>query len=251
MHRLPVVVVVDKVAADLQTLKALGYVAQDGDSELYRATLRLFALGGQALENTDLVREADEDMRALGGVSTDEELSDDVFTIARARFQWLFVNLLTAFLASAVIDLFKGSLEKMVALAVLMPIVASQGGNAGTQTMTVAVRALATHAIGLGQAPRIVWREALVGLLNGFAFAIMLGGVAAFWFSNPELGLVAGLAMLVNMVAAGLAGVLIPLALEKVGADPALSSGTFVTTVTDIVGFFAFLGVATFWFGLG
>lgn len=195
--------------------------------------------------------EAEEDMRALGGVSTDEELSDDVFTIARARFQWLFVNLLTAFLASAVIDLFKGSLEKMVALAVLMPIVASQGGNAGTQTMTVAVRALATHAIGLGQAPRIVWREALVGLLNGFAFAIMLGGVAAFWFSNPELGLVAGLAMLVNMVAAGLAGVLIPLALEKVGADPALSSGTFVTTVTDIVGFFAFLGVATLWFGLG
>lgn len=194
--------------------------------------------------------EAEEDILALGGVKAEEELSDDVFTIARARFSWLFVNLLTAFLASAVISLFKGSLEKMVALAVLMPIVASQGGNAGTQTMTVAVRALATHAIAPGQAPRIVWREAFVGLLNGLAFAGMLGLVAAYWFSNWELGFVAGLAMLLNMVAAGLAGVLIPLVLEKMGADPALSSGTFVTTVTDIVGFFAFLGVATLWFGL-
>ncbi len=195
--------------------------------------------------------EAEEDIRALGGVGSDEALSDNVFAIARGRFSWLFVNLLTAFLASAVIDLFKGSLEKMVALAVLMPIVASQGGNAGTQSMTVAVRALATHAIGAGQAPRIVRREALVGLLNGFAFALMLGGVAAIWFSNFDLGVVAGLAMLVNMIAAGLAGVLIPLALERYGADPALSSGPFVTTVTDIVGFFAFLGVATLWFGLG
>lgn len=195
--------------------------------------------------------EADAEIRALGGVGADEELSDNVFAIARARFGWLFVNLLTAILASAVIGLFKGSLEKMVALAVLMPIVASQGGNAGTQTMTIAVRALATRAMGAGTAQRVVTREILVGLMNGLAFAVLMGSVAAFWFGNLQLGLVMGVALIVNLVAAGFAGVLIPLLLDRAGTDPAVASGPFVTTVTDIVGFFAFLGVATLWFGLG
>jgi magnesium transporter len=195
--------------------------------------------------------EADAEIRALGGVNPDEELSDTVFETARARFSWLFINLLTAILASLVIDLFKGSLEKMVALAVLMPIVASQGGNAGTQTMTIAVRALATRAITGSNAKRFVTREILVGLFNGIAFALLMGTVAALWFKSMQLGFVIGIAIIVNLLAAGLAGVAIPLILDRYGVDPAVSSGTFVTTVTDIVGFFAFLGVATLWFGLG
>ncbi len=195
--------------------------------------------------------EADAEIRAMGGVTSDEELSDSVMATARARFTWLFVNLLTAILASVVIDLFKGSLEKMVALAVLMPIVASQGGNAGTQTMTVAVRALATRALSGHNIGRIINREILVGLFNGLSFAVIMGAVAAIWFANAELGLVIGVAIIVTLVAAGLAGVLIPLILHRAGVDPAVASGPFVTTVTDIVGFFAFLGVATLWFGLG
>jgi magnesium transporter len=194
--------------------------------------------------------EADADIKALGGVKPDEELTDNVFAIARGRFSWLFVNLITAIMASAVIGIFENSLQKMVALAVLMPIVASQGGNAGTQTMTVAVRALATKELGALNAVRVFWREIVVGLMNGVGFAIIIGAVAAFWFKQPQLGLVIGIAMLANLIAAALAGVAIPLALEKYGADPAVASGTFVTTVTDIVGFFAFLGVATLWFGL-
>lgn len=194
--------------------------------------------------------EADADIKALGGVRSDEEISDSVITIARGRFTWLFVNLLTAIAASVVIGLFQGSLQKMVALAVLMPVVASQGGNAATQTMTIAVRALATRELGRANAMRVVTRECLVGLFNGFAFAVIMGFVAGLWFEQAELGFVIGIAMLANLVAAGLAGVLVPLTLERSGIDPAVASGTFVTTVTDIVGFFAFLGVATLWFGL-
>jgi magnesium transporter len=194
--------------------------------------------------------EADAEIRALGGVKSDEELGDSVVETAKARFSWLFINLLTAILASAVIGLFEDALQKMVALAVLMPIVASQGGNAGTQTMTIAVRALATRDLGGGNARRVILREGLVGLMNGLAFALLMGAVAAVWFSNLQLGVVMGIAIIVNLVAAGLAGVLIPLMLDRAGVDPAVSSGTFVTTITDIVGFFAFLGVASLWFGL-
>jgi magnesium transporter len=195
--------------------------------------------------------EADAEIRALGGVRADEELADSTIQTARQRFSWLFVNLITAILASAVIGLFEGALQKMVALAVLMPIVASQGGNAGTQTMTVAVRALATRALGGSGARKFVAREIRVGLLNGLAFALVMGCVAATWFKSVDLGLVMGIAIIVNLIAAALAGVLIPLALDKADIDPAVASGPFVTTVTDIVGFFAFLGVATLWFGLG
>ena len=194
--------------------------------------------------------EADEDLKALGGVTSDEELSDSVWTIAKGRFNWLLVNLATAFLASSVLGLFEGQLEQMVALAVLAPIVASQGGNAATQTMTVAVRALATRELGSNNAFRVVVREALVGVVNGLAFAIITGVAAVAWFKIPGLGVVIGLAMLCNLVAGALGGILIPMVLERVRADPAVASGTFVTTVTDVVGFFSFLGIATLWFGL-
>ncbi|WFU36478.1 magnesium transporter [Bradyrhizobium brasilense] len=194
--------------------------------------------------------EADEDLKALGGVTSDEELSDTVWTIARGRFNWLLVNLATAFLASSVLGLFEGQLEKMVALAVLAPIVASQGGNAATQTMTVAVRALATRELGPYNAMRVVLRETMVGLVNGIAFAVITGVAAVAWFKIPGLGIVIGLAIICNLVAGALGGILIPMVLERVRADPAVASGTFVTTVTDVVGFFSFLGIATLWFGL-
>jgi magnesium transporter len=194
--------------------------------------------------------EADEEIKALGGVTSDEELSDDFWTIAKGRFNWLLINLATAFLASSVLGLFEGQLEKMVALAVLAPIVASQGGNAATQTMTVAVRALATRELVTANALRVVIRELLVGLVNGIGFAIITGVVAFAWFKIPGLGIVIGLAMVCNLVAGALGGILIPMVLEKVRADPAVASGTFVTTVTDVVGFFSFLGIATLWFGL-
>jgi len=194
--------------------------------------------------------EADEEIKALGGVTSDEELSDDFWTIAKGRFNWLLINLATAFLASSVLGLFEGQLEKMVALAVLAPIVASQGGNAATQTMTVAVRALATRELGSNNAFRITMRELLVGLVNGIGFAVITGIVAVIWFKIPGLGFVIGLAMVCNLIAGALGGILIPIVLEKMRADPAVASGTFVTTVTDVVGFFSFLGIATLWFGL-
>jgi magnesium transporter len=191
-----------------------------------------------------------DDIKALGGVAAGEEMSDSVTRIARGRFTWLFVNLLTAILASFVIGFFAQSLEKMVALAILMPIVASMGGNAGTQTMTVAVRALATRELGRANAWRIVGRETAVGLVNGIAFAVIMGLVAQFWFNIPGLAVVIGLAFVFVLVAAALGGIVIPLVLERFGVDPAVSSGPFVTTITDVVGFFTFLGIATLWFGL-
>jgi magnesium transporter len=197
-----------------------------------------------------LEEEADADIKALGGVQPDEELSDTVWDILKSRATWLFVNLCTALLASAVIRMFEGSIEKMVALAVLMPIVASMGGNAGTQTMTVAVRALATRDLGRSNAWRVVRREMLVGFLNGLAFATLLAGVAVFWFGIAQLGPVIGLAIVITLVSAALGGIVIPLLLDRWGVDPAVSSGPLVTTVTDVVGFFAFLGIATLWFGL-
>ena len=193
--------------------------------------------------------EAAEDIKRLGGVG-DEELSDSVIETTRSRFLWLLINLATAILASFVIGLFDATISQMVALAVLMPIVASMGGNAGTQTMTVAVRALATRDIDIYNASRIIRRELTVGFINGVVFAAVIGIVAALWFWNLSLGGVIGLAMIVNMVCAALAGILIPLLLDRFGADPAIASSVFVTTVTDIVGFFAFLGLAAWWFGI-
>lgn len=193
--------------------------------------------------------EADEDIKRLAGVG-DEEITDSFVYSVRSRFVWLLVNLATAVLASVVIALFDATIAEMVALAVLMPIVASMGGNAGTQTMTVVVRALATRDIETINPIRFITREGLVGLINGLLFAAIIGVVAVVWFDNTQLGLVIALAMVVNMLAAGLAGILIPLALDRAGADPAIASTVFVTTVTDVVGFFAFLSLAAWWFGL-
>ena len=194
--------------------------------------------------------EADEEIKALGGVRGEEELSDSILETTKSRFGWLFVNLLTAFLASSVLGLFEASLAKMVALAVLAPIVAGQGGVAATQTMTVAVRALATRELGAANAIRVTFRETFVGLLNGLAFGVITGAIASLWFRDWNIGIVISLAMTINLVAGALGGILIPLTLERFRSDPAVSSGVFVTTVTDVVGFFAFLGIATLWFGL-
>ena len=194
--------------------------------------------------------EAEEDIKALGGVSGEEELSDSVWTTAKSRFPWLLADLMTALISAWVISNFEGAIAKMVALAVLMPIVASMGGNAGTQTMTVTVRALATRELSSANALRIIRRELLVGVFNGLVFATIMGAVAAFWFNVTDLGLVIALAMVTVLAAAALGGILIPLALTKLGVDPAVSSGPFVTTITDVVGFLSFLGIATLWFGL-
>ncbi len=193
--------------------------------------------------------EAEEDIKRLGGVG-DEEITDSVLETVQSRFTWLAINLITAILASFVIGQFDATIQQMVALAVLMPIVASMGGNAATQTMTVAVRALATQELDSFNVMRVVSREVLVAVLNGFAFAIILGLIASIWFDNAELGLVIGIALVVNLFCAGLSGILIPIGLEKAGADPAIASSVFITTVTDVVGFFAFLGLAQWWFSL-
>jgi magnesium transporter len=187
--------------------------------------------------------EAEEDIMRLGGVG-DEEISDKVWEIARRRFPWLAVNLVTAIMASLVIGMFEATIAQIVALAILMPIVASMGGNAGTQTLTVAVRALATRDLTPTNATRVIGREVAVGLINGLGFAAIMGVVAWVWFDQPMIGAVIAVAMVVNLAAAALAGILVPIVLDKVGADPALASGTFVTTVTDVVGFFVFLGLA-------
>ncbi|WP_281825755.1 magnesium transporter [Jannaschia rubra] len=194
-----------------------------------------------------LDEEAEEDILRLAGVDSEGSLSDRVLGTVRRRFPWLAVNLLTAILASVVISQFEGVITEIVALAVLMPIVASMGGNAGTQSLTVAVRALATRDLTGANVWRVIRREVLAGGINGVAFAVIMAAVGLLWFGSPMLGLVIAVAMVINLVVAGLAGVGIPVILQKIGVDPALASGAFVTTVTDVVGFFAFLGLAALW----
>jgi magnesium transporter len=187
--------------------------------------------------------ELEEDIMHMGGVREDDLYSAAVDT-TRSRFSWLVVNLATAVLASIVIGLFEATIEQIVALAVLMPIVASMGGNAGTQTMTVAVRALAMKELTRTNTLRVIGKELLVGGFNGILFAALTGGVAWIWFGSPALGVVIALAMIINMVVAGLAGTTIPLVLERAGIDPAVASGVVLTAITDVVGFFGFLGLA-------
>ncbi len=195
----------------------------------------------------DVVRvidaEAEEDLLKMAGVS-ETDIYRASFDTTKARFPWLVVNLATAVLASLVIGLFEATIEQLVALAVLMPIVASMGGNSGTQTLTVAVRAIATKDLTAANTLRFVGKELLVGSANGVMFALLAGAVAWLWFDSTALGLVMAAAMVVTLVVAGLSGTLIPLALERVGVDPAIASSVFLTTVTDVVGFFAFLGLA-------
>ncbi len=187
--------------------------------------------------------EHEEDILRLAGVG-ESSLSDRVIETTKQRLPWLAVNLVTAIAASVVIAQFEGAIAQLVALAVLMPIVASMGGNAGTQSLTVAVRAIATKDLTGSNVWRVIRRECLVGLVNGVIFAVVMGVVGVIWFGSPALGYVIAVAMVVNMVVAGLAGTGIPILLERVGVDPALASGAFVTTVTDVVGFFVFLGLA-------
>jgi len=194
-----------------------------------------------------IAQEADEDIKRLAGVG-DEELSDSLFSVSKLRIPWLMVNLLTAFLAASVVGLFDATIEKIVALAVLMPIVAGMGGNAGSQTMTVTVRALATRDLDIYNAGRVIRRELGIGALNGLTFAALVGLAAGFWFGASIGGVIAA-AMVINMVAAAAAGILVPLLLDRFGADPAVSSAVFVTTITDVVGFMSLLGIATLWFG--
>jgi magnesium transporter len=194
--------------------------------------------------------EAEEDLLRMGGVG-DEELSDTVIAISRSRVPWLLVNLCTAFVSASVIAIFDGTIEQMVALAILMPIVASLGGNAGTQTMTVTVRALATRDLDIYNAARVIRREVSVGLINGAFIALILGLIAGTWFANVDLGLVIASAMIINMLTAALVGILVPLLLDRLGADPAISSSVFTTMATDCIGFLSFLGLATWWLRLG
>ena len=188
-------------------------------------------------------REAEEDFLKIGGVFN-SDIFRPMLSTARARFWWLAINLGTAFLDTAVISMFEHTIEKVVALAALMPVVASMGGNAGTQTLTVVVRALATKELTAANAWRMVGKELMVGLFNGVIFAAIMVGIVVVWYHDLRLGLIMGAAMIFNLVAAGLSGALIPMALDRVGFDPAHSGAVFLTTVTDVVGFFAFLGLA-------
>jgi len=188
--------------------------------------------------------EAEEDLLSMGGV-TDSDIYSSTFATARSRSTWLLVNLVTAFIAVSVISLFEASIEKVVALAVLMPIVASMGGNAGTQTLTVAVRALATKELSAANAWRVIGKETLVGILNGVFFAILLGAVVWWWFSSPLLGAVIATALVINLLVAGFFGAFVPITLTRLNIDPAPAAGIFLTMMTDVIGFFAFLGLAT------
>lgn len=190
-----------------------------------------------------LDEEHEEDILRLAGVG-ESSLNDSIIETTKQRLPWLAVNLFTAILASLVISIFEDTIATFVALAVLMPIVASMGGNAGTQSLTVAVRAIATKDLTGSNVGRVITREISVGLINGLIFAVVMGIIGVVWFGSPALGYVIALAMVINLVVAGLAGTAIPVLLERFGVDPALASGAFVTTVTDVVGFFAFLTLA-------
>ena len=188
--------------------------------------------------------EAEEDLLRLSGVQSGHIYSAVLQTI-KSRFTWLLINLFTAIAASFVIAIFESSLRQVVALAILMPIVASMGGNAGTQTLTVAVRALALREITRANALRVIGKEFVVGAINGLIFAVIIGTIASYWFEMPLLGFVIAAAMILNLVIACLSGILIPLILDKTGVDPAIASTVLLTTITDIFGFFTFLALGT------
>ena len=188
--------------------------------------------------------EREEDILKLGGVGQ-TDIYNAVIDTTKSRFSWLLVNLLTAVVASIVIGFFEASIEKVVALAILMPIVASMGGNAGTQTLTVAVRALAVKELTTSNAIKIITKETFIGGINGIIFAIIISLVSIYWFEDLMLGIIIGLAMVINLILAGFAGTIIPLTLDKLKIDPALASGVILTTITDVFGFLSFLGLAT------
>ena len=196
---------------------------------------------------TVVQEEAEEDVLRLAGVG-DEEITDSVLIKTKRRFNWLLLNLFTALLATWVISLFGASIEQMVALAFLMPIVASMGGNAGMQTLAVTIRAIATKELSSGNFNKIVGKEFLIGILNGIIFAIITAIIVQFWFQEIKLSLLIGISMVLNMIVAGLFGILVPVSLKKVNIDPALASSVFVTTITDVIGFLSFLGIGSYLF---
>ena len=193
---------------------------------------------------TVVQEEAEEDVLRLAGVG-DEEITDSVFVKTKRRFNWLLVNLATALLASWVISIFGAEIEKVVALAFLMPIVASMGGNAGRQTLAVTIRAIATKELSSSNINKIITKEFFIGVLNGIIFAIITGAVVLLWFKQIDLSIIIAASMVLNMIVAGLFGILIPVTLKKMNIDPALASSVFVTTVTDVIGFLSFLGIGS------
>ncbi len=194
----------------------------------------------------DIINEhATDQMYNLAGVNDDAEEDESIFKAGKTRAVWLGVNLFTAIMASIVIGFFEETLQSIVALAILMPIVASMGGNAGTQSLTVVVRQLALGDIAKHDAYRTIKKEVILSLVNGFIFAIIMGTIASLWFDKGMLGIVIGLSMIINLLSAGFFGSMVPLLLKKMEVDPAIGSTVILTTVTDIVGFFSFLGLAT------
>ena len=196
---------------------------------------------------TVVQEEAEEDVLRLAGVG-DEEITDSVMLKTKRRFNWLLLNLFTALLATWVISNFGASIEQMVALAFLMPIVASMGGNAGMQTLAVTIRAIATKELSKNNFSRVVGKEFLIGILNGIIFAIITGVIVQLWFKDFNLSLLIGVSMTLNMIVAGLFGILVPVSLKKLNIDPALASSVFVTTITDVIGFLSFLGLGSAYF---
>ena len=196
---------------------------------------------------TVVQEEAEEDILRLAGVG-DEEITDSVLVKTKRRFNWLLLNLFTALLATWVISNFGASIVQMVALAFLMPIVASMGGNAGMQTLAVTIRAIATQELSSSNFNRVVGKEFIIGVLNGIIFAIITGAIVQLWFKEINLSLLIGVSMILNMIVAGLFGILVPVSLKKINIDPALASSVFVTTITDVIGFLSFLGLGSYYF---
>ena len=196
---------------------------------------------------TVLKEEAEEDVLRLAGVG-DEEITDSIVQKTKRRFNWLLLNLFTAFLATWVISLFGASIEQMVALAFLMPIVASMGGNAGMQTLAVTIRALATKELSSGNFGKIVTKEFVIGVLNGIIFALITGVIVQLWFKEINLSILIAVSMVLNMIVAGIFGIMVPVSLKKLNIDPAIASSVFVTTITDVIGFLSFLGIGAYFF---
>ena len=196
---------------------------------------------------TVLKEEAEEDTLRLAGVG-DEEITDGVFTKTKRRFNWLLLNLFTAFLATWCISLFGATIEQMVVLAFLMPIVASMGGNAGMQTLAVTVRSLATNDLTKNNFSQNILKEFNIGVLNGIIFAIISSLIVQLWFQDSQLSLIISISMILTMIIAGLFGILVPVSLKKMNIDPAIASSVFVTTITDVIGFVSFLGVGAYYF---
>ena len=196
---------------------------------------------------TVLKEEAEEDALRLAGVG-DEEITDGVFKKTKRRFNWLLLNLFTAFIATWVIYMYEDAIKEMVLLAVLMPIVASMGGNAGMQTLAVTIRALATKELSAGNFSKIVTKEFIIGILNGIIFAVITGTIVQLWLDQINLSILIAIAMILNMIVAGLFGILVPVALKRMKIDPAIASSVFVTTITDVIGFLSFLGIGAYFF---